>query len=56
MSEVMAEILENPKLQKEFSQQSLKIAAAHDFRRTLEQFENIYRRVKMKKADQSGAS
>ena len=45
MSEAMAKILGDTKLRKKFSENSLKIAAEHDFEHTLEQFENIYARV-----------
>lgn len=45
MSEAMAKILGDAKLRKKFSENSLKIAADHDFEHTLEQFENIYARA-----------
>lgn len=48
ITESMKQILEDQKLQKKFSKNSLKQAKEHDFEHSLEQFENIYRRVSRK--------
>lgn len=41
----IVKILSEPELCQQFSKKSIEIAAEHDFNHTLEQFENIYRRV-----------
>lgn len=45
MAEKIAHILSDKKLQAKMSQQSLEIAATHDIRHTIEQFETIYQKV-----------
>lgn len=45
IAEAMSKILSDDGLCKKFSQNSLKIAAEHDFEKTLDKFINIYRRV-----------
>ena len=44
-------ILSDEKLRKKFSENSIKIAHEHDFEKTLDKFENIYKRVIDKKND-----
>lgn len=45
LKDALVKILSNKALQQKFSQGSIKIAAEHDFERTLDKFINIYRRV-----------
>ena len=45
ISTAMVKILSDAKLRKEFSENSIKIAHEHDFEKTLDKFENIYRKV-----------
>lgn len=45
ISEAMIKILTDGKLREEFSKNSVKIAAEHDFERTLDKFINIYNKV-----------
>ena len=45
MSSAIVKILSNDKMRKEFSANSLKIAHEHDFEKTLDKFENIYKKV-----------
>lgn len=45
ISTVMIKILSDEKLRKKFSENSIKIAHEHDFEKTLDRFENIYRKV-----------
>lgn len=45
ISEAMVKILSDEKLRAKFSKNSLKIAAEHDFEKTLDKFINIYNRV-----------
>lgn len=45
LRDALVKILSNRNLQQKFSQGSIKIAAEHDFERTLDKFINIYRRV-----------
>ena len=42
ISEAMAKILSDEKLQKKYSENSIKIAHEHDFEKTLDKFESIY--------------
>ena len=48
IAEALIKILEDKKLKKKFSENSLKIAAEHDFEKTLDKFINIYKRVQSK--------
>ena len=45
MAEAITKILADDKLRKSYSKKSLEIAKEHDFERTLDRFENIYRKV-----------
>ena len=45
MSSAIVKILSNDRMRKEFSANSLKIAHEHDFEKTLDKFENIYKKV-----------
>ena len=45
MAEATVKILTDDKLRKSYSKKSLEIAKEHDFERTLDRFENIYRKV-----------
>ncbi len=45
LAEAMRKILCDDDLRKQFGQKSLEIAKEHDFERTLDKFENIYKRV-----------
>ena len=45
ISEAVIMILENQKLRERFSVNSVKIAEEHDFKKTLDKFMNIYRKV-----------
>ena len=45
MSSAIVKILSNDRMRKEFSANSLKIANEHDFEKTLDKFENIYKKV-----------
>lgn len=45
LESALVKILSDPVLQKKFSKASLKIAAEHDFERTLDKFINIYHKV-----------
>ncbi len=45
MARAIAKIIGDPKLEKEFAKNSLKIAHEHDFKKTLDKFENIYRHL-----------
>lgn len=45
LSEAMIKIISDDKLRAKFSEASLKIAAEHDFEKTLDRFTNIYRKV-----------
>lgn len=45
MTEAMVKVLSDDKLREKFSRASTKIAAEHDFEKTLDRFENIYKRV-----------
>lgn len=45
MAEAMAKILADDELRQRFADASLKIAGEHDFEKTLDKFENIYKRV-----------
>ena len=46
ISVAITKILKNPTLRQKFSQKSLEIAREHDFDRTLDQFINIYHKVR----------
>lgn len=48
IAKALIKILEDKKLKKKFSENSLKIAAEHDFEKTLDKFINIYKRVQSK--------
>ena len=48
LSHALKSILTDEKLRKRFSDASVKIAAEHDFERTLDRFENIYKKVMVK--------
>ena len=48
LSHALESILTDEKLRKRFSEASVKIAAEHDFERTLDRFENIYKKVMVK--------
>lgn len=45
IADAMTKILSDEKLQKKFSEKSLKIAKEHDFEKTLDKFINIYNKV-----------
>ena len=45
IASAMKKILCDDKLHSKYSQESIKIASEHDFERTLDKFENIYKRV-----------
>ena len=45
ISTAMVKILSDEKLRKKFSENSIKIAHEHDFEKTLDKFENIYKKV-----------
>ena len=45
MAEAMMKILVDDKMRQRFANASLKIAGEHDFEKTLDKFENIYKRV-----------
>lgn len=45
VSEAMVKILSDSDLRTRFSENSIKIASEHDFEKTLDKFENIYRKV-----------
>ena len=45
ISNAIVKILSDDKMRKEFSINSLEIAHEHDFERTLDKFENIYKKV-----------
>ncbi len=48
LSQALESILTDEKMRKRFSEASVKIAAEHDFERTLDRFENIYKKVMVK--------
>ncbi len=48
LSHALESILTDEKLRKRFSEMSVEIAAEHDFERTLDRFENIYKKVMIK--------
>ena len=50
IAEAIKKILSDAKLRKEFTKKSIEIASGHDFERTLDQFENIYKKVQEKRA------
>ena len=50
ISKAMVEILSDGKKRERFAENSLKIAGEHDFEKTLDKFENIYKRVIEKKS------
>lgn len=50
ISKAMVEILSDGKKHERFAKNSLKIAGEHDFEKTLDKFENIYKRVIEKKS------
>lgn len=54
ISDAMAKILSDEKLQTKYAANSVKIAQEHDFERTLDKFENIYNRVIKKAASGQG--
>ena len=56
ISKALIKILSNPEMQKEFSENSLKIATEHDFDKTLDKFINIYKRVQKNKEQEKGGS
>jgi len=45
ISEAMVEILSDAELRKKYSENSIKIAHEHDFEKTLDKFESVYRKV-----------
>ena len=45
IADAMKKILTDDELRKKFSQESIKISSEHDFEKTLDRFENIYRKV-----------
>ena len=45
ISDAMVKILLDAKLRREFSESSIKVAHEHDFEKTLDKFENIYKKV-----------
>lgn len=49
IAEAMKKLLGDDKLREKFSKKSLEIAKEHDFERTLDKFENIYRKVSTQK-------
>lgn len=49
MAAAMKQILTDDRLRKQYSEKSLKIAAGHDFEKTLDQFINIYKKVQEKR-------
>lgn len=54
ISTAMVKILSDEKMRKKFSENSVKIAHEHDFEKTLDKFENIYKRVIDKKNNPQG--
>lgn len=54
ISEAMVKILSDSDLRTRFSENSIKIASEHDFEKTLDKFENIYKRVIDKKNNPQG--
>ena len=54
ISTAMVKILSDKKLRKKFSENSIKIAHGHDFEKTLDRFENIYKCVIDKKNNPQG--
>lgn len=54
ISEAMVRILSDSSLRTRFSENSIKIASEHDFEKTLDKFENIYKRVIDKKNNPQG--
>ena len=54
ISETMVRILSDSSLRTRFSENSIKIASEHDFEKTLDKFENIYKRVIDKKNNPQG--
>ncbi len=49
MAEAMEKILSDEKLRRKFSERSVEIASEHDFEKTLDKFENIYKKVQEKR-------
>ena len=45
MAEAMRKILTDTSLRQEFAEKSVEVACEHDFERTLDKFENIYKKV-----------
>lgn len=54
MAGAIRKILSDEKMRQKFSEASVKIASEHDFERTLDKFENIYKKVQKNKSNKNG--